>query len=136
MRLLRWKSRYLTGISEIDMRIRALVDFLNETAVEANRVEHCQDLNDFFEQITRLTEDMLIQLGKSPDDVVKTLEKFETELDDMLESWLPLAARGTPACNDCCMCSLLESRASDWLGLVFANRAQCDSGTDHLPEKH
>lgn len=136
MRLLRWKSRYLTGISEIDMRIRALVDFLNETAVEANRVEHCQDLNDFFEQITRLTEDMLIQLGKSPDDVVKTLEKFETELDDMLESWLPLAARGTPACNDCCMCSLLESRASDWLGLVFANRAQCDSGTDHLPAKH
>jgi hypothetical protein len=130
MRLLRWKSRYLTGISEIDVRIRALVDLLNETAVEANRVEHCQDLNDFFEEITRLTEDMLIQLGKSPDEVVTILEKFETELDDMLESGLPLAARGTPACNDCCMCSLLESHAKAWLGRVFTNRAQCDSETE------
>ena len=130
MRLLRWKSRYLTGISEIDVRIRALVDLLNETAVEANRVEHCQDLNDFFEEITRLTEDMLIQLGKSPDEVVTILEKFETELDDMLESGLPLAARGTPACNDCCMCSLLEKRTRAWLGEAFENRAQCDSVPD------
>ena len=136
MRPLRWKSRYLTGIAETDMRNRALVDMLNETAGEAKKVEHCQDLNDFFAQITRLTEAMLVQPGESPDDVVETQETFETELDHMLASGLPLAARGTPACNDCCMCSLLESRASDWLGLVFANRAQCDSGTDHLPAKH
>jgi hypothetical protein len=127
MRPLRWKSRYLTGISETDMRISALVGILNETAGEAKKVEHCQDLNDYFEQFTRLTEDMLIQLGESPGDVVKTLEKFETELDAMLYSGLPLAARGTPACNDCCMCSLLESRAKAWLGLEFTNRAQCES---------
>ena len=103
MRPLRWKSRYLTGISETDVRISALVGMLNATAGEANRVEHCQDLNDFFEQLTRLTEGILIQLGESPGDVVKALEIFETELDAMLESGLPLAARGTPACNDCCM---------------------------------
>ena len=136
MRPLRWKSRYLTGISETDRRIRALVDLLNETAGEAKRVEHCQDLTDFFGQITSLTEDMLTQPGESPGDVVETQEKFETELNDMLESGLPLAARGTPACNDCCMCSLLESRAKAWLGLVFTNRAQCDSETGlHPPEK-
>jgi hypothetical protein len=127
MRPLRWKSRYLTGISETDMRISTLVGILNETASEAKKVEHCQDLNDYFEQFTRLTEDMLIQLGESPGDVVNTLEKFETELDAMLYSGLPLAARGTPACNDCCMCSLLESRAKAWLGLEFTNRAQCES---------
>lgn len=109
------------------MRISVLVGILNETAGEAKKVEHCQDLNDYFEQFTRLTEDMLIQPGESPGDVVKTLEKFETELDAMLDSGLPLAARGTPACNDCCMCSLLESRAKAWLGLEFTNRAQCDS---------
>ena len=127
MRPLRWKSSYLTRISEIDMRIRALVDFLNETAVEANRVEHCQDLEDFFGQISDLTEDMLGKPGKTPGAVVETLENYQAELDHMLESGLPLAARGTPACNDCCMCSLLESRAKDWLGLPFANRAGCDS---------
>jgi len=63
MRPLRWKSRYLTGISETDVRISALVGMLNETAGEAKRVEHCRDLNDFFEQFTRLTEDMLIYLS-------------------------------------------------------------------------
>jgi len=127
MRPLRWKPRSLTGISETDVRTSALAGILNATAGEANRVEHCQELNDFFEQFTRLTEDMLIQLGESPGDVVKTLEKFETERDDMLDSGQPLAARGTPACNDCCMCSLLESRAKAWLGLEFTSRAQCDS---------
>lgn len=65
MRLIRWKSRYSTGIQELDARIRALVDLLNGTAVEANNVEHCQDLNDFFEQIFELIEDVLIKLGET-----------------------------------------------------------------------
>lgn len=76
------------------MRNTALVDVLNGTAGEAKRVEHCQDLNDFFAQITRLTEAMLVQPGESPDDVVEAQEKFETELDHILASGLPLAARG------------------------------------------
>jgi len=45
------------------VRISALVGMLNETAGEAKRAEHCRDLNDFFEQFTRLTEDMLIYLS-------------------------------------------------------------------------
>jgi len=57
------------------------------------------------------------------------LEKLETEINDMLESGLPLATRETPACNDCCMCTLLVCHARAWLGLVFTNRAQCDSET-------
>jgi len=117
----------MTGTPELDARIRALVDLLNETVGEANKVEHCLDLNDFFEQITSLTDDMLMQLGESPGDVIKTVESFQAELNAMLESGLPLTARGTPACNDCCMCSLLESHAKDWLGLTFSNRAGCDS---------
>ena len=129
MRLIRWKSRYSTGIQELDARIRSLVDVLNETALEANKVEHCQDLNDFFEQIVQLTEDMLKKCREAQGDVVETFEKYQADLDGLLESGLPLAARGTPACNDCCMCSLLESRAKTWLGLVFTNRAQCDSET-------
>jgi len=130
MRAIRWKSRYLTGMPETDRRIRALVDRLNEMAGEANTVEHCQDLNDFFSRITRLTEAMLTTLGESSREVVDTVEMFETELDKLLESELPLAARGTPACTDCCMCSLLEKRTRAWLGEAFENRAQCDSVPD------
>jgi len=130
MRAIRWKSRYLTGIPETDRHIRALVDRLNEMAGEANTVEHCQDLNDIFSRITRLTEAMLTTLGESSRAVVDTVEMFETELDKLLESELPLAARGTPACTDCCMCSLLEKRTRAWLGEAFENRAQCDSVPD------
>jgi len=130
MRAIRWKSRYLTGMPETDRRIRALVDRLNEMAGEANTVEHCQDLNDIFSRITRLTEAMLTTLGESSRAVVDTVEMFETELDKLLESELPLAARGTPACTDCCMCSLLEKRTRAWLGEAFENRAQCDSVPD------
>lgn len=129
MRLIRWKSRYLNGIQELDARIRALVDLLNGTAVEANNVEHCQDLNDFFEQIFELTEDGLVKLGETQGDLDETFQEYQAELDDLLQSGLPLAARGTPACNDCCMCSLLERRVKTWLGLEFTNRAQCDSET-------
>lgn len=130
VRLIRWKSKYSTGIQELDARIRSLVDLLNETALEANKVEHCQDLNDFFERILELTEDVLITLGETQADLNVTLQTYQAELDELLESGLPLSARGTPACNDCCMCSLLERRAKAWLGLEFNNRAQCDSETN------
>jgi hypothetical protein len=129
MRLIRWKSKYSTGIQELDARIRSLVDLLNETALEANKVEHCQDLNDFFKRIVELTEDMLTAPGKTQGDLDETLQTYQAELDELLESALPLSARGTPACNDCCMCSLLERRAKNWLGLEFTNRADCDIET-------
>jgi len=126
VRLIRWKSRFSTGIQELDDRIRSLVGLLNETASEANKVEHCQDLNDFFEQIFELTGSMLIKLGETQGDLNETLQTYQAELDALLEAGLPLSARGTPACNDCCMCSLLERRIKGWLGLEFTNRAQCD----------
>ena len=127
VRLIRWKSGYLTGIRKLDARIRSLVDLLNETALEANTVEHCQDLNDFSEQIVELTEDALTRPGATQGDLDETLQTYQAELDQLLESALPLSARGTPACNDCCMCSHLERRAKAWLGLEFIDRAQCDS---------
>jgi hypothetical protein len=100
---------------------------LNETAVEASKVEHCQDLNDFFEQIFELTEGVLIKLGQAQGNLDETLQTYQAELDELLETGLPLSARGTPAFNDCCMCSLLERRVKAWLGLELTNRAQCDS---------
>jgi hypothetical protein len=130
VRLIRWKSRYSTAIQALDDRIRSLVDLLNETALEANKVEHCQDLNDFFAQIFELTENVLIKLGETQGDVDETFQEYQVELAELLESELPLSARGTPACNDCCMCSLLEGRVKTWLGSEFTNRAQCDSETN------
>lgn len=127
MRPLRWKSKYRTGMSAIDNRNRILVDTLNAVAAEANRVEHCQDLNDFFSKIANLTESLLIKLRESAVDTGGQVKLFENELHKLLESELPLLARGTPACTDCCMCSLLEKRTKAWLGEAFTNRAQCVS---------
>jgi len=126
MRPLRWKSKYRIDVTAIDNRNRALVDTLNEVAAEANRVEHCQDLNDFFNEITTAAGNMLNQLNESTSDASGDVELFENELRRLLESKLPLAARGTPACTDCCICSLLEKRTRAWLGDAFANQAQCE----------
>jgi hypothetical protein len=127
MRAIRWKSKYQTGISPIDDRTMALVDTLNEVAGEANQVEHCEDLNEFFDEITNATEDMLEKLNASSSDISGEVELLEDEFRSMLVSKLPLAAKGTPACTDCCKCSLLEKRMREWLDEPFTDQAQCKS---------
>lgn len=123
MRPLRWKSRYLTGDAGLDARSRALVDALNETAADAKRVEHCQDFEDFSARIAEHAQGMLEQLRGA--EAVVAVERCEYELGRVLETGLPLAARGTPACTDCCLCSLLEKRTRAWLGQPHTNRSQC-----------
>jgi hypothetical protein len=74
-----------------------------------------------------LTDDMLTNLDETQGDVIEIFEKYQAEPDEQPESGLPLSARGTPACDDCCMCRLREWRIRTWSGLEFTNRAQCDS---------
>ncbi len=123
MRLLRWKSKYLTGNAAIDGRTRAMADTLNAAIAEANAVEHCEDLNEFTDELVAATEAMLAKVSKSPAHAGGELETFENELRDILVTKLPLAARGTPACDDCGMCSLYEKKAREWLGDEFTDRA-------------
>lgn len=126
MRQLRWKTKYRTGIAALDDRKKALVDSLNEFVAQANQVEHCQDLNDFFNQIATATESMLIKPSALAADAGGEVAWLENELRRLLASNLPLSARGTPACTDCCLCSLLEKHTRAWLGDAFENRAHCE----------
>lgn len=123
MRLLRWKSKYQVGEPKIDSRVRSLVDTLNAVITEANNTEHCEDLNVFTGDISTAAEKMLDSIRESPADADAETGKFENELRNILVSKLPLAARGTPACDDCGMCSLLEKRCRAWLGEEFTDRA-------------
>lgn len=128
MRKLRWKTKYRTGLSTLDDRKKALADSMNEFVAQANQVEHCQDLSDFFDQIATATESMLAKSSTSAPAAGGEIELLENQLRELLESNLPFGARGTPACTDCCMCSLLEKRTKAWLGDAFENRAQCEQG--------
>ena len=127
MKLLRWKSKYLTGNTDIDARTRAMADTLNSVIAEANAVEHCEDLNEFTSEIVTATDAMLARVSESSADASAELGAFENELREMLVSKLPLAARGTPACDDCGMCSLYEKKAREWLGDEFTDRAKSES---------
>jgi len=124
MRLLRWKSKYQVGEPKTDSRTRSFVDTLNAVITEANSVEHCEDLSVFTDGISTTTEEMLNSIHQSPVEANGEIDKFENELRNILVSKLPLAARGTPACDDCGMCSLLEKQCSAWLGDEFTDRAK------------
>ena len=124
MKLLRWKSKYLTGNTAMDERSRSLVDTLNEAIAGANQVEHCADLNDFTAEIVSVTEDRLGSLSPSSTRPSVELGALENQLRNLLVSKLPLAARGTPACDDCGLCSHLEKEIREWLGDEFTNRAK------------
>jgi hypothetical protein len=124
MKLLRWKSKYLTGNTSIDARTRAMADTLNSVIAEADAVEHCEDLNEFTSEIVAATDAMLARVSESSADASAELGAFENELRDILVTKLPLAARGTPACDDCGMCSLYEKKAREWLGGEFTDRAK------------
>jgi hypothetical protein len=124
MRQLRWKSKYLRGIESLDRRTKSLVDSLNGFAGEARQREHCQDLNEFFEKIATTIEKFLRQASDT-NSATAEIEWLENHLHGLLVSDLPLGARGTPACTDCCLCSALEKTIRNWLGNEFENRADC-----------
>lgn len=124
MRLVRWKSKYQTGNPATDTRTRSLVDTLNAVITEANSTEHCEDLSDFTDEIITATENMLTKASKPSVDPSSELGLFENKLRDLLTSKLPLDARGTPACDDCGMCSLLEKQSRAWLGDEFTDQAK------------
>jgi hypothetical protein len=124
MKLLRWKSKYLTGNAGIDKRTRALADTLNAVIAEGNKVEHCDDLNGFTSEIKSMTENMLTRVSETSANADGELGAFENQLRDILVTKLPLDARGTPACDDCGMCSLYEKKAREWLGDEITNKAE------------
>lgn len=108
MRALRWKSKYLTGIPEIDERNRSLVNILNERILDSSKVEHCQDLNDLHDSLAKLLETMLSQANSS-------IDKYEDEIQQFISRELPLPALDGSACHSCELCDIFETRIKAWL---------------------
>ncbi|MCK5876411.1 MAG: hypothetical protein KAG43_02150 [Candidatus Marithrix sp.] len=105
MKRMRWKSKYLVGISEIDNNNKQLTYILNDLVLKSSQLEHCQDLSDLHEQISDIVEDML-----------QKKQMDEMKLKSILTQGLPLQARGTQACHSCDLCDNLNEQISDWLG--------------------
>lgn len=112
MRRLRRSSRNpSTGDPGVDGRHRALVGIIGEMATALQTTEHCQDMNDFYDDLVELAEQRF-------DDAAQG-EWVETESDarfqEFLNERMPLPARDGPACKDCGLCELLEEQVTDWL---------------------
>jgi hemerythrin len=115
MRPMRWKKKYVTGVTQVDARQQQVVTLLNGIAVEAERTEHCQDLNELYAHLTERTEALLIAETQSPTTVAQQLQQYEREVHDILATELPLPAKQGAACRHCGVCDVLEQEMRDWL---------------------
>lgn len=115
MRPLRWKTKYLTGISEIDQHNRALTDILNELAKESSHLEHCQDMNELYSNLVERVETRLSQKTLSAADIPVAMTLHDAEIRQLLLTNLPLPAKDTSACRHCGLCDRLEQQVVEWL---------------------
>ena len=105
MRRIRWKPVYQRVDQGYHGALADLVNRLNAFAAEADQVAHCGDLNELFEGLRDRVRDRVER--HEGGDLVKAVR---TELD----TGLPLAARGGPACTECGMCDALDERLRKW----------------------
>lgn len=105
MRPLRWKTRYLTGDQETDLRHRELVDCLNKLVQAVRQQEHCQEVEDMLEDLSRLTDRQLLDRRRG----AAIAECLRAELRDRL----PLPAYDTNACRKCGVCDLAARKVTE-----------------------
>ncbi len=110
MRRLRWKRNYLTGIAWVDEGNEALVRVLTDIASDLRAKEHCQDMEDLFEMLVDRAQERLVQKGSTGEE-----RRFGNELENLLATHLPLAARDTAACRDCGICDSTQEWLVQWL---------------------
>ena len=110
MRQLRWKRNYLTGIAWVDEGNEALVRILTDIASKLREKEHCQDMEDLYGALVERVQERLVE--KAPPGAERS---FDNALQDLLESHLPLPARGTAACRDCGICDSTQEWLKQWL---------------------
>lgn len=102
MKNLRWKSRYLTGIPDVDHQNRALVDCLNGFIQAAKQREHCQEIEGLLEESVTRLENLLSEKPIATDLTARIRTSFINSL--------PMPTWGTPACRKCDICDLAEQR--------------------------
>lgn len=107
MRPLRWKRRYQTGDTDIDLRNRAFVECLNSLINATGEREHCQEIEDFIGRFStqaeqnlhnhRIKRDLIAELG-----------------NNLLDS-LPLSTYDSTACRQCGICDLAQQKIAEHL---------------------
>lgn len=112
MKRVRWKSRFRTGEAETDARNQALVQLLEAFAAELTRKDHCQDMNEVYDDLATLAQS---QLDSDPSALARDGAPGYAAVQALLKTRFPLAALSTPACKDCGLCDLLEDRVRGWL---------------------
>ena len=116
MKPIRWKSKYLTGLPDIDQRHRALTDILNDLAKESGKVEHCQDMNELHARLVETAEGSLSHPKPSSSDEAQTeMQRYQGEIRQLLKTSLPLPAKSGSACRHCGLCDQLDQRVTGWL---------------------
>jgi hypothetical protein len=112
MKRVRWKSRYLTGRPDLDVRNRALVGLLDAFSQELSRKEHCQDMNAVYDDLASLAGE---RLEEDPASLATAGASGYAAVEGLLKTRFPLAALSTPACKECGLCDLLQDRIRGWL---------------------
>lgn len=113
MRRLRRSSRNpATGDPVIDGRNQALVTIVADMATALQSTEHCQDMNEFHDDLVELTEQRLDAAKEGALDACAS----DAGIQAFVEERMPLPARDGPACRDCGLCELLEEQVGDWAG--------------------
>lgn len=117
MRRLRRSSRNLTsGDPAIDAGNQALVTIVSDMAAQLQSTEHCQDMNEFYDEVVDLTEQRLEAAKQGELDVSES----DAGMRAFLEERMPLPARDGPACRDCGLCEVMEEQLRAWLGTEVA----------------
>ncbi|AHF00059.1 hypothetical protein [Thioalkalivibrio paradoxus] len=112
MRRLRRSSRNPTsGDPVIDRQNQALSRILFDMGDELRATEHCQDMNEFYDDLVDLAEQRFDAAAAGTLDVPEADE----EIREFLAERMPLPARDGPACRDCGLCEKLEDRVCAWL---------------------
>ena len=107
MRPLRWKSRYRTGVTEIDRRNRASVDCLNSLIDAAGQREHCREMEDLIGRFSAQAEQMLEDRSADGD--------LSIEFGRRLLASVPLGSYDTTSCRQCGLCDLARQKISEHL---------------------
>ena len=115
-RLRRSSRRLISGDPAIDARNQALVTMVTDMAAELQSTEHCQDMNEFYDDVVELTEQRLEAAQQGELDVSESDAGMQAFLDERM----PLPARDGPACRDCGLCERLEEQIGAWLGTEVA----------------
>ena len=113
MRRVRWRDRYRTGAAEVDARNQALVGLLEELGAELRRKEHCQEMNEVYDELASLAQR---HLDQDPAGLARDNAPGYAAVHEVLKARFPLAALSTPACKECGLCDLLQDRVRGWLG--------------------